>query len=260
MGKETSKGIIHYTGALAIKAGEKIMEVYSREFGVQYKEDSSPLTDADLASHRVIEDGLLAFTPDIPVVSEEGAQVTYSVRRSFERFWLVDPLDGTKEFVRRNGEFTVNIALIERNAPVLGVIYVPAHGVLYYGEKGFGAFRQEREGRPVRLKRKLLAPGSPLRVIVSRSHPSPEVEEFLKAHNAVSSVKAGSSLKFCLVAEGSADLYPRFSQTSEWDTAAGHAIAEAAGCTVTTHEGSPLTYNKMALLNPGFVVSAVSKG
>lgn len=245
---------------LGVKAGEEIMKVYSREFGVQYKEDSSPLTEADTASHRIIEEGLLALAPDIPIVSEEGAGVPYSARKEFRRFWLVDPLDGTKEFIKRNGEFTVNIALIEGAVPVLGVIYVPAKGTLYYGEKGRGAFRQERGGAPVRLERTHLPPESPVRAVVSRSHPSPEVEEFLKAYNVASSLEAGSSLKFCLVAEDRADIYPRFGPTWEWDTAAGHAIAEAAGCTVTMPDGSPLTYNKESLKNPGFVVSAVNKG
>ena len=143
---------------------------------------------------------------------------------------------------------------------MLGVIYVPAKGMLYYGEKGQGAFRQERGESPVKLERTLLPVGSPVRALVSRSHPSPEVEEFLKAYNVASSVEAGSSLKFCLVADGSADLYPRIGPTSEWDTAAGHAIAEAAGCLVTMPDGAPLTYNKESLLNPGFVVSAVAKG
>lgn len=245
---------------LAVRAGKEIMKVYSRDFAVEYKEDSSPLTEADKASHKVIEEGLLGLAPGIPVISEEGTGIPSSERSNYKSFWLVDPLDGTKEFIKRNGEFTVNIALIEGNAPVLGVIYVPAKGILYYGEKGNGAFRQERGGSPVKLERKLIGQGSPIRAVVSRSHPSPEVEEFLKAYSVASRVEAGSSLKFCLVAEDKADLYPRIGPTWEWDTAAGHAIAEAAGCSVTTVDGSPLTYNKESLKNPGFVVSAVRKG
>jgi len=244
---------------LAVIAGEKIMKVYSREFSVEYKKDSSPLTEADTASHRVIAQGLAALTPQIPVISEEGDQIPWEKRKSFKTFWLVDPLDGTKEFIKRNGEFTVNIALIEGNSPVLGVIYVPVKGILYYGQKGSGAFRQARGGAPEKLERKLLEPGSPVRAVVSRSHPSAEVEEFLKAYDVSSTVEAGSSLKFCLVAEDRADLYPRFGPTCEWDTAAGHAIAEAAGCSVTTLDAGPLKYNKENPLNPGFVVSAVKK-
>jgi 3'(2'), 5'-bisphosphate nucleotidase len=251
---------LEHCARLAVLAGEKIMEVYSREFSVEYKEDASPLTEADIASHRIIEEGLLAFAYRIPVISEEGEGAPYSQRKAYKSFWLVDPLDGTKEFIKRNGEFTVNIALIEGNVSVLGVIYVPAKEVLYYGEKGTGAFRQVRGGSPVKLERKLIGQGSPVRAVVSRSHPSPEVEEFLKAYNVANRVEAGSSLKFCLVAEDSADLYPRFGPTSEWDTAAGHAIAEAAGCSVTTADANPLIYNKESLKNPGFVVSAVDKG
>lgn len=245
--------------SLAERAGEEIMKVYSREFSVEYKEDSSPLTEADTASHRVIAEALAALTPQIPVISEEGAQIPWLKRKSYKSFWLVDPLDGTKEFVKRNGEFTVNIALIMGNTPVLGVIYAPAKGALYYGEKGHGAFRQVRGESTERLERKLLEHNGPVRAVVSRSHPSPEVEDFLKNYNVTSAVEAGSSLKFCLIAENRADLYPRFGPTCEWDTAAGHAIAEAAGCAVTTLDGGLLTYNKESPLNPGFLVSAVKK-
>lgn len=245
---------------LAVKASEEIMKIYSRDFEVEYKEDSSPLTEADKASHEVIAAGLLKLAPAIPVISEEGTGIPYSDRSAYKSFWLVDPLDGTKEFIKRNGEFTVNIALIEGNVPVLGVIYVPAKGILYYGQKGVGSFRQARGEAAVKIHRGLLAQGSSVRAVVSRSHPSPEVEGFLKAYNVTSSVEAGSSLKFCLVAEDKADIYPRLGPTWEWDSAAGHAIAEAAGCLVTMPDGSPLTYNKESLKNPGFVVSAVAKG
>lgn len=245
--------------SLAERAGDEIMKVYSRDFSVEYKEDSSPLTEADKASHAVIEAGLAALDPSVPIISEEGAPIPWEKRKSYKRFWLVDPLDGTKEFIKRNGEFTVNIALIEGDTPVLGVIYVPVRGVLYYGEKGTGAFRQARGGAPEKLERKLLEPGSPVRAVVSRSHQSAEAEEFLKAYDVSGTVEAGSSLKFCLVAEDKADLYPRFGPTCEWDTAAGHAIAEAAGCSVTTLDAGPLRYNKENPLNPGFVVSGIKK-
>lgn len=245
---------------LAVKAGEEIMKVYSRDFQIEYKDDSSPLTEADKASHEVIDAGLRKLAPGIPVISEEGAGIPYSERSGYKSFWLVDPLDGTKEFIKRNGEFTVNIALIEGNVPVLGVIYVPAKGVLYYGQKATGSFRQARGEGAVRIQRALLSRGNAIRAVVSRSHPSPEVADFLKAYTVASSVEAGSSLKFCLVAEDRADIYPRLGPTWEWDSAAGHAIAEAAGCFVTMPDGSPLTYNKENLKNPGFVVSAVAKG
>jgi 3'(2'), 5'-bisphosphate nucleotidase len=251
--------LLQKIGDIAAKAGEEIMSVYSRGFDVEYKEDSSPVTEADKASHKLIEEGLLAAFPGIPVISEEGALVPYSERRAYRKFWLVDPLDGTKEFIKRNGEFTVNIALIEGNAPVLGGIYVPAKGILYYGQKGGGAYQKASGEGAVRIERTLLPRNSAVRAVVSRSHPSPGLEEFLKTYNVESRVEAGSSLKFCLVAEDKADIYPRLGPTWEWDTAAGHAIAEAAGCLVTMPDGSPLTYNKESLKNPGFVVSAVSK-
>ena len=252
--------MLHEITELAIRAGEEIMKVYSREFAVEYKEDASPLTEADEASHEVIDAGLRKLAPGIPVISEEGASIPWPERSEYRSFWLVDQLDGTKEFIKRNGEFTVNIALIEGNVPVLGVIYVPAKGILYYGQKGVGSFRQARFEPAVKIHRGLLPQGSSVRAVVSRSHPSPEVEGFLKAYNVTSSVEAGSSLKFCLVAEDKADIYPRLGPTWEWDSAAGHAIAEAAGCLVTMPDGSPLTYNKESLKNPGFVVSAVAKG
>lgn len=249
--------LLYGARGLAVKAGEEIMKVYSREFKVEYKDDSSPLTEADRASHEVIEAGLGRLAPGIPVVSEEGREVPFSERAAYKSFWLVDPLDGTKEFIRRNGEFTVNIALIEGAAPVLGVIFVPAKGVLYWGGVGAGAFRQEGGGAAVKMRRSLVPAGQPVRAVVSRSHPSPEVEAFLRAYDVASSVEAGSSLKFCLVAEDRADIYPRLGPTWEWDSAAGHSVAEAAGCFVTLPDGSPLTYNKESLRNPGFLVSAV---
>ena len=240
---------------IAKKAGAEIMEVYSGEISVEYKDDRSPLTLADRRSHRVIEKGLKELAPEIPVISEEGALVDYSVRKDYARFWLVDPLDGTKEFIKRNGEFTVNIALIEGDLPVLGVIYAPAKGLLYYAGKGTGAFKEvdRLQARPIVSE---LPPGHGIRAVVSRSHPSAEIEEFLKGYSVASSVEAGSSLKFCLVAEGSADLYPRFGETWEWDTAAGHAIASEAGAVVTLPDSGELTYNKENLKNPGFIVAA----
>lgn len=230
------------------------MEIYSRPFSVEYKEDSSPLTEADSASHRVIAAGLPAIAPGVPVISEEGDSVPFEARRGFERFWLVDPLDGTKEFIKRNGEFTVNIALIENGAPVLGVVYAPAAGLMYFAERGRGAFRERAGEAPARIRSGLAGTG--IRAVVSRSHPDAHVEAFLKGYDVSSRVEAGSSLKFCIVAEGRADLYPRFGETWEWDTAAGHAVAAEAGASVVLPDGSPLLYNKESIKNPGFIAAS----
>lgn len=239
---------------LAREAGRSVMEVYSRPFSVEYKEDLSPLTEADSASHRVIAAGLAAIAPGVPVISEEGESVSFNERRGFGRFWLVDPLDGTKEFIKRNGEFTVNIALIEDGAPVMGVVYAPAKGLMYYAEKGDGAFSEGEGESPVRLRSGMAGPG--VRAVVSRSHPDARIEAFLGGYDVSSRVEAGSSLKFCIVAEGRADLYPRFGETWEWDTAAGHAVAAEAGASVTLPDGNPLAYNKESLKNPGFIVAS----
>ncbi|HEY4706191.1 MAG TPA: 3'(2'),5'-bisphosphate nucleotidase CysQ [Thermodesulfobacteriota bacterium] len=240
---------------LARMAGKRIMEVYSRPFTVEYKDDSSPLTEADKASHAVIEAGLRQIAPDLPVISEEGEEVPFSIRKGFRSFWLVDPLDGTKEFIKRNGEFTVNIALIEDTVPVLGVIYAPAKGLMYFARRGKGAYREDAGGSR-RIQAAHLRPGASIKAVVSRSHPSPAIEEYLGAFTVESRVEAGSSLKFCLVAEGTADIYPRFGETWEWDTAAGHAIAAEAGALVTLPDLAPLTYNKEGLKNPGFIAAS----
>jgi 3'(2'), 5'-bisphosphate nucleotidase len=242
---------------IAQKAGAAIMEVYSGEIAIEIKTDRSPLTAADKASHAVIVAGLRELTPDIPVLSEEGKDIPYEERNTWERFWLVDPLDGTKEFIKRNGEFTVNIALIEGQEPVLGVIYVPVTDRLYWGVKGQGAWCRERgrETVPIRVRRP--DPVAGLTVVMSRSHPSPELEDFLKDIEVAEALSVGSSLKLCAVAEGKADLYPRLGPTMEWDTAAGQAIVESAGGVVERFPGTePLRYNKPVLLNPHFLVKA----
>lgn len=243
---------------IALEAGREIMRVYgSGDFAVEYKGDSSPLTAADKASHEVIERGLRLLAPAVPVISEEGSLLPYAERAVLDRFWLVDPLDGTKEFIKRNGEFTVNIALIEDRRPVAGVIYAPAKGLLYYAGNGSGAFRSKDGQKAEALERRKSVAG-PVRVAISRSHPSKATDDFLKGFEVATEVSAGSSLKFCLVAEGSADLYPRFGETWEWDTAAGHAIAAEAGARVTLPDGGELLYNKETLKQPGFIVSAVA--
>ncbi|MCF6093260.1 3'(2'),5'-bisphosphate nucleotidase CysQ [Microaerobacter geothermalis] len=243
---------------IAKEAGQEILKIYHTDFSVQKKEDDSPLTAADQASHQVISKELSALYPDIPILSEEGKDILYKERINWKRFWLVDPLDGTKEFINRNGEFTVNIALIENGYPVLGVIYVPEFDILYYGTQQDGALKINQNGDVEKLKVKQVESDS-FTIVESRSHPSKELEEWMKEikkkYGNIERVKRGSSLKFCAVAEGLADLYPRLGPTMEWDTAAGQAIVEAAGGCVVTLEGKRLSYNKESLKNGGFLVS-----
>ncbi|WP_025321932.1 3'(2'),5'-bisphosphate nucleotidase CysQ [Deferrisoma camini] len=238
---------------LAEAAAAEILRIYEGDIQVEEKGDRSPLTEADRAAHRVIAEGLARAFPDVPVLSEEGREIPYATRRAWSRFWLVDPLDGTKEFIKRNGEFTVNIALVEGGRPVLGVIHVPVQGRVYWGDVASGAWTRQAGGepRPIRVRRPDPARG--LVVVQSRSHPSPETEAYLKGLPVAESIAAGSSLKLCAVAEGRADLYPRLGPTMEWDTAAGQAIVEAAGGRVETLDGEPLRYNKPDLRNPYFV-------
>ncbi len=238
---------------LARRAGDAILEVYAQPFDVQRKDDDSPLTAADMAAHRLIVAGLQSLTPSIPVLSEESADIPWDTRRAWQRYWLVDPLDGTREFVKRNGEFTVNIALIEDHRSVLGVVQVPVSGDLYYARQGQGAFRQEHaqsEPQPLRVRRA----GSPLVVAGSRSHGSARQRELMAKLGGHELVPRGSSLKFCLVARGDADLYLRAGPTSEWDTAAAHCVLEQAGGDVVRFDGKPLRYNTGdSLLNPEFI-------
>lgn len=240
--------------AIAREAGAAIMAVYAKEFDIELKEDESPLTCADRAAHEVISAGLKQITPHIPVLSEEGRSIPYAERCTWSRFWLVDPLDGTKEFIKRNGEFTVNIALIENCRVVLGVVFVPARDLLYFGSQGAGCWRQAGAGAPEQIQVRQADHVAGLTVVMSRSHPSPELEGFLGGLRVAEALPVGSSLKLCVVAEGKADLYPRLGPTMEWDTAAGHAIVEAAGGTMTGVDGAPFLYNKENLLNPCFVV------
>jgi 3'(2'), 5'-bisphosphate nucleotidase len=234
------------------RAGSAIMRIYGSGFTVQHKEDDSPLTLADLESQRVIIEGLNAITPGIPILSEESAQAPWSERRSWSELWVVDPLDGTREFVKRNGEFTVNIALVREHEPVLGVVAAPAQGLLYWGAAGLGAFSRTQGGAQVPIR--VSAPQNPLRVVGSRSHASAETAGYLATLGPHVMKGIGSSLKFCLVAEGNADLYPRFGPTSEWDTAAGQALLEAAGGHVTRPDGHRLRYNcRDSLINGDFL-------
>ena len=248
------KSLVDPIVALAEDAGRAILEVYSTDFEVQSKDDESPLTQADLASHRWIEAGLLSLTPDMPIISEESGLPDFEERSQWQRYWLIDPLDGTKEFVNRNGEFTVNIALIDRQRPVLGVVHVPVTGKTYVGCEGLGAQRRDGDDEPVAIR--VAAPaGEPPRIVGSRSHRGASLDAYLNNLGDHDMVPMGSSLKFCVVAEGGADLYPRLGPTSEWDTAAAQAVVEQAGGHVVTLDGNPMKYNAKAdILNPHFFV------
>lgn len=242
--------------AVSQRAGDAILEVYGQNFSVTHKADDSPLTQADLASHVIIRDTLAELTPDVPLLSEESADIDFQTRSGWRQYWLVDPLDGTKEFVNRNGEFTVNIALIRNHQPVCGIVHVPVSGVTYTGIANDGARRYAAGQEPVAIKVRQPCP-SPIVVVGSRSHANPRLEQHLASLGDYELVSMGSSLKFCLLAEGNADFYPRLGPTSEWDTAAAHAVVTAAGGRIIKLNGEPLEYNrKESLLNPEFLVIA----
>lgn len=239
---------------IAQEAGEATLEIYSRvDPGVTYKKDDSPLTAADLASHERIMEGLGELTPDLPILSEEGADRPFRERRGWDRFWLVDPLDGTKEFIKKNGEFTVNIALVEDGVPTMGVVYAPVLTRGYGGIRGQGAWRQEGDGEKVPIRATGTGETS-LAVVASRSHAGDALKAFLGELPEHHLVSMGSSLKLCLVSDGTADIYPRLGPTMEWDTAAAHAVVTAAGGDVVDVSGTSLRYNKENLLNPHFIV------
>jgi 3'(2'), 5'-bisphosphate nucleotidase len=241
---------------IADAAGAEIMRIYQTAFDVTLKQDRSPLTEADLAAQRIIGAGLKELTPEISMLGEESQPHQFEHRRQWERLWLVDPLDGTREFVKRNGEFTVNIALIEHAEPVLGVVYAPARRVLYAAARGSGAFRRDAEGRRLPIHARSTA-AEPLRILGSRSHGDAVLDRMLDRLGAHERIGIGSALKFGLLAEGSGDLYVRRGPTSEWDTAAGQAVVlEAGGCVVDL-DGSPLRYNaRDSLINPSFLAFA----
>lgn len=244
-----------FLARLARQVGEAILEVYGTEFEVRHKEDHSPVTLADMRSHRIITDALRSRYPDIPVLSEEGKAVPFEVRSTWKRFWLVDPLDGTKEFVKKNGEFTVNIALIAERTPVVGVIYIPVENRLFMAEVGEGCWEMDASG-PRSLKVSEPVADVPVRIVRSRSHPAPGLEMLLDVIPRHEILNRGSSLKFCAVAAGEADFYPRFGPTWEWDTAAGHAIVAAAGGIMLELSGMPFLYNKPSLVNGPFLVAS----
>lgn len=240
--------------ALAEQAAAVILEHYRDDAAVRIKADASPVTVADEAAEAVILAGLAELTPQIPVVAEETVAAGCIPALDDGPFWLVDPLDGTKEFISRNGEFTVNIALVDGREAVLGVVLAPALGKVWWGARGHGALACEAAGgeaRPIAVRQR---PARPV-AVASRSHADPQTEAFLDEAGVAERISAGSSLKFCLVAEGRADLYPRFGRTMEWDTAAGHAVLSAAGGRVVTRDGAPFLYRKPGFENPGFIAS-----
>ena len=240
---------------IAKEAGNAIMEVYKQDFDVQYKQDSSPLTLADKKANDIIEDGLNKLPVNLPILSEEGGDIPYEDRRHWEYFWLVDPLDGTKEFVKKNGEFTVNIALIYKDTPVLGVVYVPVLDVCYWAKKNEGAFK---DGKKLPLK--IVKQRNTYKIVTSRSHMSNETQAFIDAIDTDKEkelISIGSSLKICLVAEGEADIYPRLGPTMEWDTGAAHAVVSESGRNLMKYKDGKYSkheYNKEELLNQWFVV------
>jgi len=238
---------------IAKEAGDAIMEIYKKDFVVEYKEDDSPLTEADTKANEIICSKLESLYPDIPIMSEENKQTEYEVRKSWEYYWCIDPIDGTKEFIKKNDEFTVNIALIHKDTPVLGVVYAPAIDEMYKAKKGEGAYRNG-EKLPLEINK---YPEEKLHVVASKSHLSEETQEFIDnlETKEIKQVSKGSSLKLCMVATGEADIYPRLAPTMEWDTAAADAIAREAGKMTYSYEtNQPMIYNKENLLNPWFVV------
>ncbi len=239
---------------IAEKAGQEILTYYDEKIEVSAKEDNSPLTKADLAAHHIITDALKKLDPQTPVISEESGVPEYEVRKAWKKFWLVDPLDGTKEFIKKNGEFTVNIALIEDGIPVLGVVYAPAKKLMYFGEKEMGSFKRDENGQELQIFSDPADKSQPLSIIESRSHGSPALEAYLEKEGITikERIKSGSSLKICLVAEGKADIYPRMGPTMEWDVAAGDAVFRYSARQGVHQSG--ITYNKQNLLNADFVI------
>jgi 3'(2'), 5'-bisphosphate nucleotidase len=236
---------------IARKAGERVLEIYNSSFQVEYKNDGTPVTQADLEANKIITSSLKQLYPEIPIISEESEEIPFEVRKNWEFFWLIDPIDGTKEFVKKSGEFTINIALIEKDTPVIGVIYAPVLKKMYSAKKEHGAFLNGEKLPLAKTER-------PFRVVSTKSHKNRETEKFLdnlkKEQPNLEIIGIGSSLKFCLIAEGSADLYPRFSNIMEWDTGAGDCIVREVGKSVLDFKNSkPLIYNKENLHNPFFI-------
>lgn len=241
---------------VADEASERVLHIYQSDFKVNFKDDNSPVTAADIASHEVIVRGLRNISHDIPILSEEGESASWEERKHWRRFWLIDPIDGTKDFTQRTGEFTVNIALIENGEPVLGVVTAPAQREVFWGVKGQGAFKRDRKGVVRRIG--VSEPREVKRVVASKNHLNEETRSYLDSIGPHELIQAGSSLKFCRIAEGRADIYPRLGPTCEWDTAAAHAVLSAAGGKVIQMAGKPLRYGKENVLNPNFVALGVT--
>jgi len=250
--------LLNRVAGIARRAGERILTVYETDFDVETKGDQSPVTEADRLAEALITEAIInEIGTDAPIVGEEAAEANGLRQPDSPDFWLVDPLDGTKEFIKRNGEFTVNIALIDHGRPVLGVVHLPVLGETFMAAQGLGAFKAVGDDAPVPIAARE-APPQGLTAVVSRSHGAEEADAFLTRYKVAERIGAGSSLKFCRVAEGAADIYPRFGRTMEWDTAAGQAVVDCAGGRVLTTDGAPLSYGKDGLDNPHFIV--VGKG
>ena len=253
--KILNEQLIISTVEIAKEAGEAITEIYNSDFDYQLKKDLSPITAADNLSHIIITKRLKILTPEIPILSEENCDIPYKIRANWTKYWLVDPLDGTKEFIKRNGEFTVNIALIENNTPIFGVIHLPVTSETYWGSQVNGSFYSNKNNDVERIS---VSDNhqNPMRIVASRSHPSEMLNSLLEKLVDYEIIEVGSSIKFCHIASGQADCYPRFGPTSEWDTAAGEAIVRFAGGQIVTTNGNSIKYNlKGNYLNPNFIVS-----
>ena len=247
--------LIIATIEIAKEAGEAISQIYNSDFDYQIKRDLSPITAADRLSHKIITKRLKILTPEIPILSEENCDIPFKVRAQWADYWLVDPLDGTKEFINNNGEFTVNIALIKNNAPILGIIHIPISHETYWGSKNKGSFYLNANDAEVNISVSNNQQ-NPIRIVASRSHPSDMLNDILEKIIDYEIIELGSSIKFCHIASGQADCYPRFGPTSEWDVAAGEAIVRSAGGNIVTLSGSSMNYNtKEDYLNPNFIVS-----
>ena len=250
---ELTRELLDQVCEIAVAAGQKTLPIYYSDFDVETKSDDSPLTQADLAAHRSIQAALSTLTPDTPQLSEEGADIDFGTRSQWSTYWLIDPLDGTKEFVNKNDQFTINIALVVDHEPVLGVVYAPVLETLWCAAREIGAFRQQGHNEPQRISTVGVNAGKP-RVLVSRSHRTAAIDALLERMPDFEPVTMGSSLKFCVIADGGADFYPRLGPTSEWDTAAGHAVLAVAGGQVTDLDGRPLRYNETeSVLNTHFL-------
>jgi len=255
MEKHDLKELLDPVIQIAYQAGKVIMEVYDAGFSIEHKSDQTPVTEADMAADKVIESSLKELTPHLPILTEETKPTLFSERQTWPRYWLIDPLDGTREFIKRNGEFTVNIALIDGDESVMGVVYAPVIGVLYYAAKGQGAFKQSSINKPHAIHVREKCSGK-IVVACGRSHPTDEIQAFLENIGEHEIIRVGSALKSCLVAEGKADLYARLGPTSEWDTAAAQCVVEEAGGAITDTSMQRLRYNtKDDLLNPHFFVA-----